>query len=160
MIVAVVSGEPRPGLRRVPLGTIGASENIGRATEERDEHLTVGIRSSSLERVGRSRRRGALGDMVGVPILIILEIQQVADANLPDVAQALDSLGGGFGPGQRGQEHSGEDRDDRDDDQKLNEGEGRPIGTAEGRGTRDCRRHGLWISWMMPPGVRSVSGSW
>jgi hypothetical protein len=37
--------------------------------------------------------------MVGVSVLIFLQVQEIADADLTNIAQALNPLGRGFGPG-------------------------------------------------------------
>ncbi len=41
--------------------------------------------------------------------------------HLPQVAHTSDALGASFGPAERRQQQSGENRDDGDDDEKLDE---------------------------------------
>ena len=54
----------------------------------------------------------------------ILHVDQRGEPDLPQVVQALDLFRLGLGPTQGGQQHARQDRDDGDDDQKLDEGEG------------------------------------
>jgi len=59
----------------------------------------------------------------------LVGVEAEADANLPEVAGALDGAGGLAGLAERGQEDRDQQRDDADDDEKLDERE---------RGTRDA----------------------
>jgi len=65
----------------------------------------------------------------------------------PDVFQvvyALNTLGFGFGFGERWQEHSGQDRDDRNDYQQLDEREGANFVFAK-YAFHDCS-FGYWVT--------------
>ena len=55
---------------------------------------------------------------------MISYIDQAREADLLDVGEALGLLRGGLGLGEDGEEDGGEDRDDRDHDEELDEGEG------------------------------------
>ena len=56
-------------------------------------------------------------------VAMIVGIHQPTELELVEVPQALDSLRVGLRPREGGQKQAGQDRDDRDDDQQLNERE-------------------------------------
>ena len=71
---------------------------------------------------------------IGVSELAV-EIQVVhveSDADLPEVAEAGNTLAFGFGLGQRRQQHRGQDGDDGDDHEQLDQGEPGLPGSAIG----------------------------
>jgi hypothetical protein len=49
------------------------------------------------------------------------------DGHLTQIAQALRAFAPFFGTGQGGQKHGGENRNDGNNDEQLNQGEGRPA---------------------------------
>jgi hypothetical protein len=60
----------------------------------------------------------------GQALAMVLCVHQGGQGNLPHVGLADGALPALFGPSQRGQEHRREDRDDGDDDQQFDQGEG------------------------------------
>ena len=54
-------------------------------------------------------------------VAMIVGVHQPSELELIEVHQALDSLRLGLRPREGGQKQAGQDRDDRDDDQQLNE---------------------------------------
>jgi hypothetical protein len=63
--------------------------------------------------------------MVGhEPVVVVIGVHGPGERELLEVADADGGAGAFLGPRQRGQEQAGKDRDDRDDDQQLDEGEG------------------------------------
>ena len=55
---------------------------------------------------------------------IIARVQRLRQPDLPEVAEALCRFRALLRPGQRRQQHRGQNSDDRDDHKKLDEGEG------------------------------------
>ena len=73
------------------------------------------------------RPAGTVDVVVGagrIAAVVIAGVHHDGQAQLVLIAGALDAFGGFLGPGQRRQEHGGQDRDDGDDHQKLNERKG------------------------------------
>ena len=56
-------------------------------------------------------------------ILVVIPIKLRREAQLPQVARALDALRSGFALAERRQEQRGEDADDREHDQQFNQRE-------------------------------------
>ena len=65
-----------------------------------------------------------LGVEVREPLQVVLGVKQECQSDLATVAGATDGVGTYLGSGQRGQEHAGENRDDGDDHQQFDKGEG------------------------------------
>ena len=78
------------------------------------------------------------GDLHGfVPCLqhyvfVVVRVNGHGNANLPEVIEAFDALAFFFGAGERGKEHAGQNSDDRNDDQKFNQGKGGSLSLHKG----------------------------
>ena len=69
----------------------------------------------------RSGRDGR-SECVGQALIVVTGVNERSHADLSQVAQALGGARPHLGLRQRRQEHRGEDRDDRDDDQQFDQG--------------------------------------
>jgi len=72
-----------------------------------------------------------------LPVIVVV-VQIPNQAELPVVIDAIDLLGLGFRGRQGWQQHAGQDRDDRDDDQKLDQ---RKTGRERSAGSRKPEFH-------------------
>jgi hypothetical protein len=70
----------------------------------------------------------------GVAVLVRIELHE--DANLPQVVQAGDAIGFAFGSAQSRQQHRRQDGNDGNDDEQLDQG--------EGRGTAGVKKTTVW----------------
>ena len=71
---------------------------------------------------------------------VVAPIQLRGKAELADVADAVGALRGGFGASECGQQHRRQNRDDGDDDEQFNQGEGTFAGFR-------CAARGVRCGW-------------
>jgi hypothetical protein len=103
----------------------------GHRSEEWKQHsiLDVGRREIESRIAGHpgSRQTPVLKSRYGAQvrrelIVVIVSVELPGQLQLLEMVQASDALAFGLGPRQRRQKHRSQDRDDRDDDQQLDQG--------------------------------------
>ena len=65
-------------------------------------------------------------------VFVVVRVNGHGDSNLPEVVEAFDALAFFFGAGECGQKHAGQDGDDRNDNQKFNQGKSGSLSLHKG----------------------------
>ncbi len=88
--------------------------------------VEVGRGERAIRGPAKKRRSKIVGASRGVAPPIV-HIHANGDADLPQVVNAMDGINGSLSPHDCGQQQGSQNRDDRDDDQQLNECECLPC---------------------------------
>src|SRR2546421_2145387 len=83
----------------------------------KEQIASPGLRTGNSVRIEFGRRK---------PVLVVIRVHENCKAHLPEVVQAACLLAILLRAGQRGQEHTGQNRDDGNHDQQFDQGEGWP----------------------------------
>ena len=83
-------------------------------------------------------------------------IENRRERQLPEVADAVDLLGLGFGFGKRRQQHAGENRDDGDDHQQFDQRERGQTGAGANEFAFHAMGQMICVSRLVPPNSKII----